>query len=167
MDEILPCELHGRAKEMAQNEPPEAILEMWESFMLFDKDKNGQICQTELESVLQSLGQNPTKQEVQAMIKDADFSGDDMISFEEFVVMILEKKAIKTPEQVVDELNEAFKVFDKDGNGYINAEELRTMMATFGQNMSEEEIDAMIEAADTNNDQQIQIEEFVKLMSGK
>ena len=51
-----------------------------------------------------------------------------------------------------EELREAFKVFDKDGNGVINADELRHVMTNLGEKLTDEEITEMIKEADTNND---------------
>jgi calmodulin len=54
-----------------------------------------------------------------------------------------------------EELREAFKVFDKDGSGYISARELSHVMANLGEKLTEEEVDEMIKEADTNGDGQI------------
>jgi Ca2+-binding EF-hand superfamily protein len=63
-----------------------------------------------------------------------------------------------------EEIEEAFKVFDKDGNGYISAAELRHVMTSLGEKMSEEEVDEMIREADVDGDGQINYQEFVKMM---
>jgi calmodulin len=63
-----------------------------------------------------------------------------------------------------EEIEEAFKVFDKDGNGYISAAELRHVMTSLGEKLSEEEVDEMIREADVDGDGQINYQEFVKMM---
>lgn len=63
-----------------------------------------------------------------------------------------------------EEIQEAFKVFDKDGNGYISAAELRHVMTSLGEKLSEEEVDEMIREADVDGDGQINYQEFVKMM---
>ena len=62
-----------------------------------------------------------------------------------------------------EEIREAFKVFDKDGNGYISAAELRHVMTNLGEKLSEQEVDEMIREADVDGDGQINYEEFVKV----
>jgi len=62
-----------------------------------------------------------------------------------------------------EEIKEAFKVFDKDGNGYISAAELRHVMTNLGEKLSDTEVDEMIREADVDGDGQINYEEFVKV----
>ena len=66
-----------------------------------------------------------------------------------------------------DELKEAFRVFDKDSNGYISAEELRHVMTNLGEKLTEDEVDEMIREADIDGDGQVNYEEFVKMMMAK
>lgn len=56
-----------------------------------------------------------------------------------------------TEEEIID----AFTVFDKEGNGYISAAELRHVMTNLGEKLRDEEIDEMVRAADMNGDGQI------------
>jgi calmodulin len=66
-----------------------------------------------------------------------------------------------------EELREAFKVFDKDGNGLIEAGELKNVMESLGEKLTDEELAEMIKEADLNNDGVIQFEEFKKMMESK
>jgi len=59
------------------------------------------------------------------------------------------------PEHQDADLLEAFKVFDKDKNGYISATELRVMMTTLGENLTDEEVDRILREADIDHDSQI------------
>jgi calmodulin len=66
-----------------------------------------------------------------------------------------------------EELREAFKVFDKDGSGFISAAELLHVMTNLGEKLTDEEVDEMIREADVDGDGQINYEEFVKMMMSK
>jgi len=63
-------------------------------------------------------------------------------------------------------MKEAFNLFDKDKSGFIDAKELKSVMNTLGEKLSDEEISAMIKAADLDGNGTIEYEEFVKMMKG-
>ena len=58
-------------------------------------------------------------------------------------------------DNVTDKVYYFEQVFDKDGNGYITAAELRYVMANLGEKMTDDEIDEMLREADTDGDGQI------------
>jgi calmodulin len=142
----------------------EKVTECKEVFDLFDKDKDGSITTKELGDVMRALGANPTQAELQEMINEVDTDGSGKIEFKEFLELFAKK--MKDPDTEED-LIEAFKIFDKDGNGVISAAELRHVMTTLGERLTEEEADEMIREADTDNDGFINYHEFVKIMMTK
>ena len=98
------------------------------------------------------------------MVNEVDSDGDGTVDFPEFLVM-MEREMKKTDEE--EELGVAFRVFDKDGNGYISAAELRHIMTNLGEKLTDEEVDEMISEADIDHDAQVNYEEFVKMMTGE
>lgn len=50
------------------------------------------------------------------------------------------------------ELKEAFRVFDKNGDGFISAPELRHVMTNLGEKLTDEEVEDMIKEADLDGD---------------
>ena len=54
---------------------------------------------------------------------------------------------------------------DRNGNGYIEVKELKTMTTTLGQQLTEEEFQDFWNEADLNNDGKLDYEEFIKMMS--
>ena len=65
------------------------------------------------------------------------------------------------------EISEAFRVFDKDGNGFISKAELSYVMTNLGERLTVQEIDERIREADIDGDGQVNYEEFVKMMMSK
>jgi calmodulin len=149
---------------MADQLTEEQIAEFKEAFSLFDKDGDGTITTKELGTVMRSLGQNPTEAELQDMINEVDADGNGTIDFPEFLTMMARK--MKDTDSA-EEIKEAFKVFDKDGNGFISAAELRHIMTNLGEKLTDEEVDEMIREADVDGDGQINYDEFVDMMMAK
>ena len=67
---------------------------MIEAFAKYDLDKNGSIDAKELGVVLRNLGRNPTDEELDAYIKDADKDGSGVIEFKEFLPMCIKLKLL-------------------------------------------------------------------------
>ncbi|ERN01481.1 hypothetical protein AMTRI_Chr03g148140 [Amborella trichopoda] len=146
---------------MAEPLTQEQITEFKEAFCLFDKDGDGRITLEELKTVIVSLGQNPTEEELHDMISEVDVNANGSIEFGEFLHLMARKMQETDAEE---ELLEAFKVFDKDQNGYISATELRHVMINLGEKLTDEEVAQMIREADMDGDGQVNFEEFVRIM---
>ena len=63
------------------------------------------------------------------------------------------------------EMKSAFKVFDMDNSGTISLEELRKVMKSFGEILTEDELDSMIKEVDKNGDGTIDCTLFFHLTS--
>lgn len=62
------------------------------------------------------------------------------------------KSKFKKPEKAESEMKDAFKIFDKDGSGKIDAAELKQAMTSLGNPLTDQEVDEMIKAADLDQD---------------
>jgi calmodulin len=69
----------------------EQINELRETFKMFDKSGDGQICAKELGTVMRQLGLSPTEDEIIEMILEVDEDGNGEINFEEFVTIMAHK----------------------------------------------------------------------------
>lgn len=106
----------------------------------------------ELGTVMRNMGQNPTDGELEQMISEVDADGNGLIDFAEFVTLMARKMNNADKDA---EIREAFSVFDKDGSGKISGDELRQIMRSLGEELTEDEIQQMIREADTNGDGEI------------
>eukprot|EP00095_Tigriopus_kingsejongensis_P006271 maker-scaffold990_size72856-snap-gene-0.17 protein:Tk06271 transcript:maker-scaffold990_size72856-snap-gene-0.17-mRNA-1 annotation:"Calmodulin" len=140
----------------------EDIARLIEAFHIQDKDQDGFISTKELGQVLHNLGQNPTEAELQDLAYAMDTNESGTIDLPEFLNMMAIKMAeINTEEEIM----EAFKIFDRDGNGLITARELRNVMANLGESLTEDEVAAMIEEADSDGDGSINYAEFFVMIN--
>lgn len=62
------------------------------------------------------------------------------------------------------EIKEAFKIFDRDGNGYIDAKELKQVVTRLGQVLTSDEADEFMLEADLDGDGKLDYNEFVRMM---
>ncbi|XP_033735157.1 calmodulin-like isoform X2 [Pecten maximus] len=140
------------------------LREVKEAFSLFDMDGDGRVTTKDLGSLVRSLGINPSEVEVKQMAREADIDGTGKIEYREFVAMFARHiNNVST----VDEIIDAFRVFDKEGNGYISAAELRHVMLNLGEKLLEEEVNDMIREADLSGDGHINYQEFAKVLIAK
>ncbi|KAK8542981.1 hypothetical protein V6N12_015556 [Hibiscus sabdariffa] len=137
------------------------VAEFQEAFCLFDKDGDGCITMEELAIAVKSLDQNPTEEELQNMIDEVDTDGNGAIEFGEFLNLMARKMKETEAE---DDLREAFRVFDKDQDGYISPHELRLVMINIGEKVTDEELEQMIREADLDGDGQVNYDEFFRMM---
>ena len=140
------------------------LADVKEAFAVFDRNGDGRITKLEIRQVLESLGQHPTDRDIDGIIGDADTDGNGSIDLHEFISMMKKKKNTNELKEEEREMAEAFRVFDADGDGYVTAEELRQVMERLGESLTNDEVKAMILAADMDGDGRVDFGEFVKLM---
>lgn len=102
--------------KMADQFTEQQVEEFKQKFNLFDKDHDGLIPTKDLGTLIRSLGQNPTEGELNDLISEIDRK-DEKIDFPEFLTLLAMQMKNAGDEE---ELREAFRIFDKDGNGYIS-----------------------------------------------
>jgi len=135
-----------------------------QAFKLFDKDGDGHVTAVELKVIFDTLGQNPSDEEINAMIDEVDKDGNREMEFPEFCALMAKRMgAPENPETV----RAAFGILDMDGSGSIEREELKKVLQTFsnaGEHIDDEELDALIKECDVDGDGQISFDEFAKVM---
>lgn len=82
-------------------------------------------------------------------------TGNGKIDFEEFLTMMGRRTE---PDNGEEEMRQAFRILDADGNGYISPTELHRVMRNLGENLTEDEISEMVKQADLDGDGRINYE---------
>ncbi|XP_059145788.1 uncharacterized protein LOC131932913 [Physella acuta] len=111
--------------------------------------------------VIRSIGRAPTEAQLESLCSEFRNKGINALTLAQ-VDAIITKYGF-SPESP-DALRDAFRIFDKDGNGLINASEIRHILCNLGEKLTDEEVDEMIREADLTGDGQINFEEFVRIL---
>lgn len=70
------------------------------------------------------------------------FTGNGMMDFQEFVKLMLTKNQFGME---ICEAKQAFRIFDVDDRGYVRTSELRQAFSRLEENISESELDEILE----------------------
>lgn len=141
--------------------PDAQLAEFKEAFTFFDADGDGFMTVEELATVVRSLGQFPS----QSQLKEATASlGKDRVDFDGFLKVMT---TVMQTQDSMDEIMEAFRVFDKDETGMMNVGELRHIMLNFGEPMPTKALDKMLADAKPDKTGMINYKEFIKKLLAK
>ena len=148
--------------------PPPTREELLARFKLYDNDKSNFIEMGELPDVLRSLDFPVTDARCREIMAKYDANGDGKLSFEEFVKLVQEEELPEREDDAgrLEDAREMFKLFDKDGSGFITRDELKAaLMKGSGEDggMTEAEVDAMFDGFD-DGDGKLTCEEFCEMM---
>ena len=128
---------------------------------MFDTDGSGTIDSKELKVAMRALGFEPKKEDIKRMISELDVGETGVIEFGQFLELMTTKMAERDPRE---EMLKAFRLFDEDETGRISFKNLKRVAKELGENMSDEEIQEMIDEADRDGDGEINEDEFVRIM---
>ncbi|RMZ74568.1 cell division control cdc31 [Pyrenophora seminiperda CCB06] len=156
--------------------------EIGEAFNLFDLDKDGYIDYHELKVAMKALGFDLPKQEILGILQQHGTPspqgaqgkqrqqqnqyaapGRQLLSFQSFQTLMAQRILSRDPR---DEILRAFELFDEGGKGTITLQDLTRVARELGEALSHDELVAMIEEFDMDNDNAISRDEFIQICMG-
>ncbi|XP_075301699.1 LOW QUALITY PROTEIN: myosin light polypeptide 6 [Opisthocomus hoazin] len=130
----------------------EQTAEFKEAFQLFDRTGDGKILYSQCGDVMRALGQNPTNAEVMKVLGNP--KSDEMnlktLNFEQFLPM-MQTIAKNKDQGCFEDYVEGLRVFDKEGNGTVMGAEIRHVLVTLGEKMTEEEVEQLVAGHEDSN----------------
>ncbi|CAO2581902.1 Myosin light chain 6B [Lemmus lemmus] len=127
-------------------------LKFKEAFELFDRTGDGKILYSQCGDLMRALGQNPTNAEVLKVLGNpkSDELKSRRVDFETFLPM-LQAVAKNRDQGTYEDYLEGLRVFDKEGNGKVMGAELRHVLTTLGEKMTEEEVETVLAGHEDSN----------------
>merc|ERR1712150_429127 len=134
-------------------------------FTLFDVKKQDFLSADDLDDILRAMGFRPSKEELQELLEEIDEDGSGEIEFGEFC-QLCAKFLIEEPddETMKAELKGAFRVYDKEGQGFITTGTLREIIGELDPRLTSEDLDGIIEEIDEDGSGTMDFDEFCGMM---
>jgi len=145
------------------------IEDVREVFDLFDfwDGRDGLVDGAKIGDLLRCAGLNPTNALVLKNGGTEKF-GEKQYKFEE-ILPIFKAVSDETDTGTFADFMEAFKTFDREGQGFVAAAELRHVLTSLGERLSDADVDSILKFTGTEEDLDgnIKYEEFIKkVMAG-
>ena len=108
---------------------------------------------------MRAMGQNPTEDELNNMVMEVDLDGNGTIEFPEFLEMMKQKASTVDQEGELRFIfqtvliifllhREAFRIFDRNKDGFISVKELKKVTTMLGASLTKEELEEFMKEAD-------------------
>jgi len=132
------------------------------TFQLLDANGDGKLSREELIAGYQKiLGLENAEIEVEAILNAVDNNNSGAIDYTEFVMATMNRQKLLSKER----LEAVFKMFDKDGNGYLTADEIKEIFNPGDNTEVDEKVwTDLINEVDQNSDGKISYKEFKDMM---
>lgn len=135
---------------------------------MFDTTKSGLIETVKISTILNTLGQQFDEGELQDLIDEEDPDNTGKVNFDGFANIasnfLIEEEDAEAMQQ---ELKEAFRLYDREGNGYITTSTLKEILAALDDKLSSEDLDGIIQEIDTDGSGTVDFDEFMEMMTGE
>ncbi|KAF5918509.1 hypothetical protein HPG69_018293 [Diceros bicornis minor] len=136
------------------------LSELREAFLEFDKDRDGFISCKDLGNLMRTMGYMPTEMELTELGQQIRMNLGGRVDFDDFVELMTPKLLAETAGMIgVQEMRDAFKEFDANGDGEITLGELQqALQRLLGEKLTPREISEVVQEADVNGDGTVDFE---------
>lgn len=109
-----------------------------------------------------SLGFDSKNSSIFQMISDLDEDGSGQLEFPEWLHLMTHRVTNNSTREAI---NKVFPLYDDEKTGYLSVKNLRRVAQELGENVSEEELQEMIDRADTDRDGLVSADEFYVILT--
>ena len=133
-----------------------------EAFNIFDHNKDQKLTKEEAKYAYMALGWNFSEEELNKIMQEK--AQDNLISFDAFSNYLFDRSK---DAEIEEEIMETFAEMDKDGDGKINAKDLKYLLYSIGEKFEDEEINEIIRETSSTNDGYFSYKDMVRLILQK
>jgi len=144
----------------------EQVDSLKKGFEGFDKEGAGTITQTTMQMILKSMGVECKKDDMDGYAGEVDEEATGKFTFLQFCQVSAKFMIEDDEEQMKEELKEAFRIYDKEGQGFITNDVLKDILREIDNTLTEDDLDHIIEEVDEDGSGTMDFDEFQEMMMG-
>lgn len=142
------------------------ISALQKAFDTFDIDKKGYITPETVGTILRMMGVRISEANLKEVIAETDEDGSGELEFEEFCMLAAKFLIEENEEDLKKELKEAFRIYDKHGDGFISTDTLKEILRELDNRLTEADLNGIIEEVDEDGSGTLDFDEFMEMMNG-
>jgi len=144
----------------------EQLTTLQTAFDAIDTEGSGAIDSKAIGTILKDCGVRVSDEELEEIVMEVDDDGSGLLEFEEFAQLAAKFLLEEDLVELKKELREAFRIYDKEGVGYITNEVFIEILRELDPKLTEENLDDIIQEIDEDGSGTVDFEEFMQMMTG-
>merc|ERR1711893_204041 len=116
--------------------------------------------------ILKSMGVDVNKTDMDNYASEVDEEETGKFTFTMFCSVAAKFMIEDDEEQMKEELKEAFRIYDKEGQGFITTDVLKEILREIDPTLTEGDLDNIIEEVDEDGSGTMDFDEFQEMMMG-
>merc|ERR1719399_2602430 len=163
-EELIPGQIMagGRRARLSRAFTTQQRIEIENAFRMFDTDGSGQIDHRELKVAMKALGMQAKADDITRIMGEVDIDNSGTIDKSEFMEIVRPILGGRDPHA---EVRKCFEYFDLEEKGQITKKDLKHTLEELGEEVTDEELRAMMDVADRNGDGYVDADEFIRLVA--
>merc|ERR1712095_6913 len=129
-------------------------------------DEDGAIPAENVGNILSMMGLKVKPNALREIIEEIDEDGSGLLEFGESCQLAAKFLVEEDEEALKKELKEAFRIYDKEGNGYISTDTLKEILKELDNKLTEDDLLNIIEEVDEDGSGTLDFDEFIDMMAG-
>ncbi|CAH8532195.1 unnamed protein product [Dicrocoelium dendriticum] len=135
--------------------------DIFEAFNFLDADGNGLVQLAEIKVALRALCADPSTSDLRRLSAEYSKDKSGALDFTGFLEIMTKAMMERDSEE---ELSKAFRLFDAEGSGCITFDKLKRAAQILGEDVTDEEIQEMIDEADKSGKGAVTEKDFIRIL---